>query len=118
MATEIVPIHASLAALDQAQSKAIDLGIAFGPKLLTALLILLAGYYAGRWIGRALDNMLTRLKVDITARQLLVRIAHIVVLAMFTIMTVIGPMPCIRDMQIANTVYAPLKIRNMLSLTS
>jgi small conductance mechanosensitive channel len=86
MATEIAPIHQSLAALDQAQSKAIDLGMAFGPRLLTALLILLAGYYAGRWIGRALDNMLTRLHVDINARQLLVRIARIVVLAMFTIM--------------------------------
>ena len=46
----------------------------------------MVGYYAGRWIGRMLDNMLTRLHVDITARQLLVRIARIVVLAMFTIM--------------------------------
>lgn len=86
MAIAPAPIHESLAALEQAQAKAIDLGIAFGPRLLTALLILLAGYYAGRWVGRMLDNMLTRLSVDITARQLLVRIARIVVLAMFTIM--------------------------------
>ena len=86
MATAPAPLHESLAALDQAQSKAIDLGIAFGPRLLTALLILVAGYYAGRWIGRMLDKMLARLNVDITARQLLVRIAHIVVLAMFLIM--------------------------------
>ena len=86
MAITPAPMHESLAALDQAQAKAIDLGIAFGPRLLTALIILVAGYYAGRWVGRMLDNMLTRLNVDITARLLLVRIARIVVLAMFMIM--------------------------------
>jgi small conductance mechanosensitive channel len=86
MAIEPAPIQESLAALEQVQRKAIDLGIAFGPKLFTALLILVAGYYAGRWVGRALDSMLTRLHLDITARQLLVRIARALVLGLFFIM--------------------------------
>lgn len=86
MATQPASIQESLAALQHVQNKVIDLGIAFGPRLLTALLILVAGYYAGRWVGRALDNLFARLNLDTTARQLLVRIARIVVLALFTIM--------------------------------
>jgi len=86
MATNPAPIQESLAAFEQAQRKVIDLGIAFGPKLFTALLILVVGYYAGRWVGRVLDNLFVRLNIDITARQLLVRIARVLVLALFLIM--------------------------------
>jgi len=86
MATEPAPIQESLAALEHLQKKAIDLGLAFGPRLFTAALILVAGYYAGRWVGRGLEKVLVRLHVDVTARQLLVRIARAVVFAMFLIM--------------------------------
>jgi len=86
MAIEGVPIKQQLAALDQAQSKLIDLGIEFGPRLLAAILILVAGYYVGRWVGRMLDKMFVHLKIDITARQLLVRIARLLVLGLFLIM--------------------------------
>jgi small conductance mechanosensitive channel len=86
MATEPAPIQESLAALEQAQRKIIDLAIAFGPRLFTALLILVAGYYAGRWVGRALEKVFIRLHIDVTARQLLVRIARMLVLALFVIM--------------------------------
>lgn len=75
-----------LAALDQAQSKMIDLGVEFGPRLLVAVLILIVGYYAGRWVGNMLDKMLARLELDVTARQLLVRITRVLVLALFLVM--------------------------------
>jgi len=45
-------MNAQLAALDQVQSTAIDLGLKFGPKLLVACLIILAGHLAGRWLGQ------------------------------------------------------------------
>jgi len=86
MATEPETIQQSLAAFEHAQKKFIDLGLAFAPRLLTALLILMAGYYAGRWVGRVLDKMFIRLHLDITARQLLVRIARAFVLGLFMIM--------------------------------
>lgn len=86
MATEPAPIQESLAALEQAQRKIIDLAIAFGPKLFTALLILVVGYYAGRWVGRVLEKLFIRLHLDVTARQLLVRIARAIVLGLFVIM--------------------------------
>jgi small conductance mechanosensitive channel len=86
MAIDAVPVKAQLAALDQVQSRLIDLGIEFGPRLLVALLILVAGYYVGRWVGRMLDNILAHLQLDTTARQLLVRIARVLVLGLFLIM--------------------------------
>lgn len=79
-------MNEQLAVIDQAQSKLIDLGIEFGPRLLVAALILVAGFYVGRWVGRMLDNMLTRLELDVTARHLIVRIAHVLVIGMFFIM--------------------------------
>ncbi|MGA7179685.1 MAG: mechanosensitive ion channel family protein [Thiobacillaceae bacterium] len=75
-----------VSALEQAQGTLIDLGIKFGPKVLAAVLILVAGFYVGRWVGSLTDRMLTRLGLDITVRQLLVRIVRLVVLGLFLIM--------------------------------
>jgi small conductance mechanosensitive channel len=75
-----------LQTLEHAQQTAIDLAIRFGPKLIVALLILAAGYYVGRWIGRLSDAMLGKLGLDATLRLLLVRIVRILVLGLFLIM--------------------------------
>lgn len=45
-----------LAVVGQVQSTLIDLGIKFGPKLIVAVLILFAGFYAGRWVAAAADR--------------------------------------------------------------
>jgi len=75
-----------LSALDQAKSTLIDLGIKFGPRLVVALLILVAGFYVGRWVGGLVDRLLIRLNLDITVRQLLVRIVRLLVLGLFLVM--------------------------------
>lgn len=75
-----------LQVLEHAQKSAIDLAIQFGPKLLVALLILAAGYYVGRWVGRLADSMLAKLGLDDALRLLLVRLLRIVVLGLFLIM--------------------------------
>ena len=75
-----------LSALDQAKSTLIDLGIKFGPKLVVALLILVAGFYVGRWVGGLVDRLLIRLNLDITVRQILVRIVRLLVLGLFLVM--------------------------------
>lgn len=81
-----LPIKDPLTALDQTQGKLIDLGIEFGPRLFAAVLILAAGYYVGRWVGRMLDKVLVRLELDVTIRLLLVRLARLLVLVLFLIM--------------------------------
>ncbi len=75
-----------LALLEQAQSTLIDLGIKFGPKVVVAILILTAGFYAGRWIGKVLDRWLGKLHLEPPVRLLLVRLARLLVLGLFMIM--------------------------------
>lgn len=86
MAIETSPLSGQLAAVSQAQSKLIELGMEFGPRLLAAVLILAMGFYVGRWVGRMLDKMLLKMSLDITIRQLLVRIARMLVQILFLIM--------------------------------
>lgn len=75
-----------LAVLEQAQHTLVDLAIKFGPKVVVAILILTAGFYAGRWIGRVLDRWLDKLRLEPPVRLLLVRLARLVVLGLFLIM--------------------------------
>lgn len=75
-----------LQTLEHAQQTAIDLAIQFGPKLLVALLILVAGYYVGRWVGKLTHAMLARLGLTPALCQLLVRIMRTLVLGLFFIM--------------------------------
>jgi small conductance mechanosensitive channel len=76
------PLHV----LEHAQKTAIDLAIQFGPKVVVALLILAAGFYVGRWVGRITEPMLLKLGLDETLRQLLIRIVRMMVLGLFLIM--------------------------------
>lgn len=75
-----------LDALDQARSTLIDLAIKFGPKVLVAILIIAAGVYASRWVGKGFDKWLGKLHLEPPVRQLLVRVARLVVIGLFLIM--------------------------------
>ena len=73
--------------LDQAQSTIVDLAIKFGPKLVVAILILVTGVYAGRWIGKFFDRWLIKLfNLDPPLRHLLVRVVRLLVFGLFLIM--------------------------------
>ena len=71
--------------MDQVASVAIDMAIRFGPKLLVALLILAAGFFAGGWAGRAIKRALAKFKLEPPVLALIERAAHIVVLGLFVI---------------------------------
>jgi small conductance mechanosensitive channel len=72
--------------MDQVATAAVDMGIRFGPKLLVALVILAAGFVAGRWAGRALVSTLVRFHLEPPVRSLIERITHLLVLGLFVIM--------------------------------
>ncbi len=76
-----------LSVLAQAKSTLIDLAIKFGPKLLVAILILVAGFYAARWVGGAFDRWLSKLRLEPPVQVLLVRLARLLVLSLFLIMS-------------------------------
>jgi small conductance mechanosensitive channel len=70
----------SIAAAEQVKNTLIDMGLKFGPKLLVAFLIFAVGIGVGRWIGGVADRLLQRLAVDVTVRELLVRLTRLAVL--------------------------------------
>src|SRR5436305_2936429 len=75
-----------LDALDQAKSTVIDLAIKFGPKVLVAILILICGFYAAKWVGRGFNRSLLKLQLEPPVRLLLVRLARLLVVGIFLIM--------------------------------
>jgi small conductance mechanosensitive channel len=72
--------------LDQVTATAIDLAIRFGPKLLVAILIIVAGIVAGRWAGNATVRMLKRFHLEPPVLSLLARLAWGLVFGLFAIM--------------------------------
>lgn len=76
----------NLEIIEQARASVIDLAIRFGPKLLVAILILIAGHFVARWIGGGAQRMLERIGIDPLVRQLLVRIARLMVFGLFLIL--------------------------------
>jgi small conductance mechanosensitive channel len=72
--------------IEQIRSTVIDLGLRFGPKLLTAMVILVIGYLVGRQISRWLERGLSHLEMEPPVRSLIVRIARVIVSLLFVIM--------------------------------
>lgn len=75
-----------LKAIDQIKSSVIDLCVKFGPRFLTALLIVVAGAFAARWVGGLLQKWLGKLELDPPVRQLLVRLVRVLVLVLFLLL--------------------------------
>jgi small conductance mechanosensitive channel len=72
--------------LNQVQRTAIDLGMNFGPKVLVALIIVVAGYFAGRWVGKLMHRSLARIDLEPPVRQLLIKLVRLMVLLLFTLL--------------------------------
>ena len=72
--------------IDQIKATAIDMLLKFGPKVLVATAIMIAGHFVGSWLGRMFEQLLVRFKLEAPVRSLLVRIAYLIVLVLFAIM--------------------------------
>jgi small conductance mechanosensitive channel len=72
--------------LDQAKGTLIDLAIRFGPKAVAAILIMVAGAFLSGWVARTTSRSLRRLELEPPVRQLLARVARLLVLALFAIL--------------------------------
>src|SRR6202049_79733 len=64
----------------------LDLAVRFGPKLLVAIFIITVGVFAAGWVARAIDRGLHRIDLEPPVRQLLTRVARVLVVALFVIM--------------------------------
>ena len=79
-------VTSSLANIDQIKTTLIDLAIRFGPRVLTAIVILTAGLFAARWVGKVTIRGLHRLELEPPMRMLFARVARLLVLLLFAIM--------------------------------
>jgi small conductance mechanosensitive channel len=76
----------NLDAINHAKNELIDLAIRFGPKVLVAVLVLIAGVMVGGWIGRATERGLARMELEPPVRLLMVRLVRVVIFALFAIL--------------------------------
>lgn len=78
-------METQLQAIEQVRSLAIDMGMKFGPKVLVATAMLVAGYVCGRWVGGIVARMLHRLQLEPPIRMLLIRTVRLLVFGLFAI---------------------------------
>jgi len=76
----------NLDAISHAKNELIDLAIRFGPKVLVATLVLIAGVMVGGWIGRATERGLARMDLEPPVRLLMVRLVRVVIFVLFAIL--------------------------------
>jgi len=79
-------MNSSINSLDQVKGTLIDLALRFGPKLLTAILIVAAGFFVAGWVGRGLLKALHRFDLEPPMRMLFTRMARVLVVALFGIL--------------------------------
>jgi small conductance mechanosensitive channel len=74
-----------LETIEQLKVTIVDLVVRFGPRLLAAILVLVAGFLISRLLGRWFDRALSRIELEPPLRVLVSRIARALLLALFVI---------------------------------
>jgi len=72
--------------LTQVKATVVDLAIRFGPKVFVAIVIIIAGVFVGRWVGKAMARGLRKFDLETPVRELLVRVVKILILGLFAIL--------------------------------
>ena len=72
--------------LTQVKATVVDLAIRFGPKVFVAIIIIVAGVFVGRWVGKAMAGGLRKFDLEMPVRELLVRVVKILILGLFAIL--------------------------------
>jgi len=75
-----------VATINSFKDQLLELGIRFGPRVLTALLILIVGAFAARWVSRWALRMMHRLDLEGPVRMLLARVLSLMCFLLFVIM--------------------------------
>jgi small conductance mechanosensitive channel len=63
--------------------KLITMAFEFGPRALTAIIILITGFFVGGWVGKVMHRWLGKLELEPPLRMLIVRLIRVLVLGLF-----------------------------------
>jgi small conductance mechanosensitive channel len=75
-----------VASINHFRDTFLELAVRYGPRLVTAILILVAGVLVSRWVSRWLLRALQRLELEQPVRQLLARVVWALCFGLFFIM--------------------------------
>ncbi|MFN0314482.1 MAG: mechanosensitive ion channel family protein [Burkholderiales bacterium] len=79
-------MNEQLETINQLKSTALDLAIKFGPKLLVAILILVAGSMVSKWAAKGLLKAISKFDMEPPVRDLIARIVRGIIIGLFAIM--------------------------------
>lgn len=79
-------MNEELRTIEHFKETAGTLAIQSGPRVLAAIVLVIAGVVVGRWIGRIADRGLNRFRLEPPVRHLLVRVVRALVVGLFAIM--------------------------------
>jgi small conductance mechanosensitive channel len=79
-------MNSGVDSISQIKATFIDLAIRFGPKVLTAILILIAGAFIANWCARAVARGLHRFELEPPLQILLTRLVRVLLVGVFLIM--------------------------------
>lgn len=79
-------MNEQVASISHARDTLMELAIRFGPRIATAILILVAGFIAGRWVSGWMARMLSHRELEPPIRALLTRIVWALTVLLFAIM--------------------------------
>ncbi|HVP34859.1 MAG TPA: mechanosensitive ion channel family protein [Steroidobacteraceae bacterium] len=79
-------MNEQVATIGHARDTMLDLALRFGPRLLTAVLILVAGFIVANWVSGAFTRMLERRELEPPVRALFTRFVWALCVLLFAIM--------------------------------
>lgn len=88
MTNEPSTLQDANATLQHAKEKLVDLAILYGPKMLAAVLILVVGFFAARWVAGLVQRWLAKIELEPPVRSLLLRVIRSLVFLLFMLMAV------------------------------
>jgi len=79
-------MNEQVATISHAKDTMLEMAIRFGPRLLTAILILVVGFIVGKWVAGTFARMLERRQLEPPIRALFTRIVWALCVLLFAIM--------------------------------
>jgi len=95
----------NLETLQHAKQKLIDVSVEFGPRAMTALLIMVAGFFVSRWVAGVFEKWIEKMELEPPVRILMLRLVRLLVMGMFVVLALqnlgVQLMPLIAGLGIA-----------------